>query len=1210
MRVNNVHHLPGRNKKRQKTTIKLILNQFLVKFSPLSFLRQSLLSSRNYGSQLSLGSSSGRSSYGGSSYDSYRRPTSLDRSLSYVALNKGNVSTLKDKFGARVSPSSGLGTAGRYSSAERTYGSAVGRSTGADYTTSRDYGKSGYSSDVDATSGKSYGSWSHSAIGIGRQSSYGGSSVPPSREVSPARSSVGRSTRLDYTRAPSVSRDLGGGGSGTRPLSSRDYGTSYGSSYTGQSGSTLRNKDYNLTPFSTRRTTRTSDINLTPFSSRLSSTSGEPAKSSSSADVSRSKDSARRKRLDSDESSDSAEEPSGGNTDASIKYMTSRACSPKEPDFEFYDSNKAVRRNKNRKRLIARTKTKIYPVKVYKRKRDRPRTKNQEVQVNVDDLDRHCGRYSFDREKYARMKEERLSGYRSGLSSSRQSSVSRDDNRSKSARSERSGNREPTSQSANREPASTPIPRWKQLPQKRDIGGRSSLLPKQSTFQPQRTESEDIQDEASDESERDYSERRIFGKARPSESRTAKDDDDDADDDDDTYTPKQTGFFERQNKRKEEETKQRLKADRAVPLTMENMSLKESIEKVKNWKRQLKKVPPETPEMHRHLPDGGRTAGSVSSCDSEYTDSECLDSMEGEPIVYGKDEYKKSPPSAKSKSRRASKDRILSPTGSEETGFLREESPNRDVSAGKRRKEKKYAGVPQFPVQASGQRLRTGDRAAQAADRSPSPYDNVENRKNIRKSRDARPSSPYENLSERGPEIVIDRCRPDLGDSIGPTDSLDSLATSYVSDEGSYVSGEEADISRAQSMVSLTTFPSNSLPRKRSLIPKTMSMESLTASVSSLPDLVQSSQGSRRGYTFGLQDIDSLLGFTETEDDFTDELTDEQDDSESFYSADEQPSTRNEQRDGEDVLLSPVKEEEDFFADTGGGKGRGKVDEIIYISEHKNINDVLGEDGPFFVGSPHLVENFQLSDIKNPMLSLDIPPNSVDTMGSSESLLDTPVPDTPDLPLAPIPPSAEFADHFPFPPVRTHSVDELSTSTRKSKHHGLDKAKSTADLDDLDTFLETLSSTEKHADLQQQQYHNHHHQQQQQNKDQPDVALETQLLDLDLVDSPKPMVVTESLSPVPTAKLIDLSSDSNQSTPRRGSPAVKHYPPDYSSAAVKQALEIQEHRGVIKMKELLDLCELKREVKPPGKVGNNWNPLGINCQNGIDPDLLKESRIL
>ena len=84
-----------------------------------------------------------------------------------------------------------------------------------------------------------------------------------------------------------------------------------------------------------------------------------------------------------------------------------------------------------------------------------------------------------------------------------------------------------------------------------------------------------------------------------------------------------------------------------------------------------------------------------------------------------------------------------------------------------------------------------------------------------------------------------------------------------------------------------------------------------------------------------------------------------------------------------------------------------------------------------------------------------------------------------------------------------------------------------------------------------------------------------------MVDSSRPVVVSDTLSPVPTAKLIDLSSDSNQSTPRRGSPAVKHYPPDYSAAAVRQALEIQERRGVITMKELLQLCQLPREVKPP-----------------------------
>ena len=1170
-----------------------------------------------------------------------------------MSLNKGNVSSLKDKFGTTTSSSSGLGT-GRYSSLDRSY------SHTGEYGGRGDYGRSGYSSDVDAGSSKSYGSWGRpSSVGVARQSSYTGS-VPASREVSPVRTSGSRSSRMDYSRSTSTtgSRDYS-----RAPSSSRDYGTSYNKSYSRPepSSSHLKSKDYNLTPFSTRRTTKSSDTNLTPFSTRRSSTSVEPAKVShdkepathTSTTTSNDKSSrpsssassrddprkSRRSRIDSDASTDSADEPVGGNKDSSIKYLTSRACSPMEPDFEFYESNKEARKNKKRKRLIARTKTKIYPVKSYKRKRDRPRLKNQEIQVDIEDLDRNCGRYRYDRDRYNRMKQDRLSGYKPSSSTHRNSvskddnrrnsiskedrrhSISKDDNRSSrtqtnstdQSRRSRFHKQEPVSvPSSTEEPVPSPVPinktpRWKQMPQAKRDKTKGSILPRQSGFRSsQRKDSENSVTETEEEEDECFIE--------PEKSKQLIVDDDD----DESFSTRQSSFYDRQKKRRDEEIrqkrlkddelkKQRLKEeeakqkkkkneanqDKSNALTIENMSLKDSIEKVKNWKRQLKMMPPDSPDIHKHLP-GDRQSKKTAPIpyESDYTEDEDIDDdvsiseeMMGTPIVYSKSEHKKSQMSPSS--RRSSNERVLSPSGSEETGFLREESPNRDISHPHRGKDKKMcAGVPQFSVNQHGQRLKPGH--DNRPDRSPSPYDNVD-RQSKRHTRDDQPTSPYNDTSGRNrPHIVIEPCEPDLGDRMVPAMSMDSLASGFTSDDGSFGSGGEADISRAQSMVSLNTFPSSSLPRKRGNISKAMSMDSLATSVSSLPDLVQSSQGSRVGYTFGLQDIDSLLGFTETEDDFSDDFTDENDDSESFYSADELPRKRN--IGDSDIVLSPVKEEGDPFRGSNGRPVRTKVDEIIYVSDQQNIDDILGEEEAFtVVSTPQIIDNFQMNDISNPDLSLAIPPANVDISGSSDSLLDTPVPDTPGLPLAPImtPGGSSMSNCFPFPPQRTHSVDELNTH-KKEKQRGFDKSKSTANLDDLDSLLDTISAGDKHRD---------HHKTKQQlsafelltrdgkdslqdslSSDQTDDSSD-RLVDFDLLDSSRPLLDPDMLSPVPTAKLIDLSSDSNQSTPRHGSPAVKHYPPDYSAAAVKQTISIQEEMGVVTMKDLLQLCVMQREVR-------------------------------
>ena len=76
-------------------------------------------------------------------------------------------------------------------------------------------------------------------------------------------------------------------------------------------------------------------------------------------------------------------------------------------------------------------------------------------------------------------------------------------------------------------------------------------------------------------------------------------------------------------------------------------------------------------------------------------------------------------------------------------------------------------------------------------------------------------------------------------------DEVSSVISSTVNSE------DDEGISRAQSMMSLTS-----------------GMGARRASVTSLPDLVTSSQGPARTYISRVRDIDSFLDFTETEDEF------------------------------------------------------------------------------------------------------------------------------------------------------------------------------------------------------------------------------------------------------------------------------------------------------------------------------------------------------
>ncbi len=206
--------------------------------------------------------------------------------------------------------------------------------------------------------------------------------------------------------------------------------------------------------------------------------------------------------------------------------------------------------------------------------------------------------------------------------------------------------------------------------------------------------------------------------------------------------------------------------------------------------------------------------------------------------------------------------------------------------------------------------------------------------------------------------------------------------------------------------------------------------------------------------------------------------------------------------------------------------------------------------------------------------------------GSSESLLDTPVPDTPVTPLAPL-----LQPLTPTtPPDITQSMlnlngDATPSEQENRKESRAQKSQSAGDLDDLDSLLNTISRTPKTRrrggprrdeastfDLFTKEGKEELEQEVQAEKH--PVKLEPQpLVKVDLVDG---------LDLIQTDKLIDLSStsstDSSRSTPIY---KTREYPKGYSKQAVIQSVELQKLQGKITMRELMNICKKERTMNPP-----------------------------
>jgi hypothetical protein len=441
----------------------------------------------------------------------------------------------------------------------------------------------------------------------------------------------------------------------------------------------------------------------------------------------------------------------------------------------------------------------------------------------------------------------------------------------------------------------------------------------------------------------------------------------------DESAPAQTSFLQRRlnkEKQRQEEMKLKLKefdqnakaAAASHQQSKDNISLQDSIEKVKSWKEQL-----------------GSSSPSTATPPSRGAQSDELDINA---LIGGdQDEWRKKKPIGRP-------GQYVSEESAND-GKQPSQPPPSSSSSKKTFTRKTFGGVPSFPDESecvSNDRDSTSRLTVPKSrvDRSPSPYDNVKNQ---------RPASPYDN------------CKPSsdsMKQNVYP--SMESLA-GFAGD----VSGSSDD--ESNSGVSTSRATHHQKPGGRNISNK--------AVASSLPDLVTSSEGGRSPilgsskFIGRVQDIDSLLGFGETED----ETDDIDDDNGSIVSA----PCRTEFHNGRtpvEMPMSPDGEQGPMSYThllNSMMYGRDSQDGRIFIGDVEDIDAVFGNDlVPASLGSSSSVLGSSSStaapaagsptktNFGSPLHVVISQQQSVD-LGSSDSLLDTPVPDTPDIPLSPVP---------------------------------------------------------------------------------------------------------------------------------------------------------------------------------------------------------------
>ena len=648
-------------------------------------------------------------------------------------------------------------------------------------------------------------------------------------------------------------------------VSPKMYGsgsTQLGASYTPTTAAKPR--EYSLTPFSSRRTTRSSDVNLTPYTSRLGrSLSTEPTtkpapERQNSRESHETAATTRRTRSDDFEaSSDSANEPEGGNKDSSVRFLTSRATSPMDPDRDY---RRPIHREK-RRILIARTKTKVYPAKEYKRRRDRPVLTTTSVQVDAEELDKYAGRVRRrkDRQSYGSRSSSNYAPKYAGVGSSYSSKPS-----STSSRKDSAATPDTPPAKLLSPPMSPPPPQKPQSPtlveqtrsmwQKRDQERKTKrkdkpTLPKQTGFKNRSR----LRSVATDDSVFDGDDTDVLA-----ERETARD----FESDENMGTlPQQSNFY---SARKKQQLNQHLAAKAAkstlIPLTPENLNLKESIDKVKSWKKQLQQSPPESPQPRKKPAES--STKSIARQLSRGSSRE-------EPLV--------SSPISTGRRQLTSKDRRM------------------------------FAGVPQFPIETETDATedeRPLSRPTSAAsatprrilrirkDRSPSPYDNLTEREEFERRRPPPPRVTIDG-QPASPDRRRGRAYPNRGNESVNFGDVSSMA-SEEEDE------EKPALGRSPSIESMETQANGSLSRRDQYEPA-RSVDSFTTGTASPSEYTGRQPGVFIG---GVRDIDSLLDFTETEDDF--DFSDEED--ESDYRQQPDSASRHNQTSTTGVL-SPVREE-------------------------------------------------------------------------------------------------------------------------------------------------------------------------------------------------------------------------------------------------------------------------------------------------------------
>jgi len=405
-------------------------------------------------------------------------------------------------------------------------------------------------------------------------------------------------------------------------------------------------------------------------------------------------------------------------------------------------------------------------------------------------------------------------------------------------------------------------------------------------------------------------------------------------------------------------------------------------------------------------------------------------------------------------------------------------------------------------------------------------------------------------------------------------------------------SDDESGIARTQSVTSLEE--SDSWPRSRRGHAE-VSGRSKQAVTSSLPDLVTSSEIGRRGgmtgsFIGGVRDIDSLLGFGETEDELevgSDEGSDGASDA-SFATSHERRDLRdNRTADAVRRTRSPRPAAPPHPDDVLVGAVED-IDEILgteLVPPHLGSSIIAERTAAQTATSPDTADGPPTpagtrEDVGGPLHVVIAPQTSAD-LSSSDSLLDTPVPDTPDVPLSPVPAFFTAAG-------KTQSVEQLNCPADDVAYRH-SRTKSSSNLDDLDCLLRTLNGPDKKHDEDDDDEHEEDDDDDDDDSDSSDDSSSSDSSDnksavseilghVDNAAAPSKSSVTPSL-PVPTDTLVDLNIPASAAASREATPAIERT--RRREAAVTAALAKHAEAGQVTIGQLTDICRRQRRRKPP-----------------------------